>query len=251
MPASSDDPSAHDSPDPLGRAMVDYARDEYDDDCVYRDGDEVQDASVGEFYFCPESEWSEQERADIDSLSGPVLDLGCGAGRHALALQDRDVAVLATDASPGAVQAASERGVTHAVQMDMFDLRLPDDAYRSVLALGTQVTVAGSLDRLGEFVGELDRVTTDDARVLLDGYDPTDPTCSELLGYRADPREGLARRNFRFQYGDEFGDPIEMLLFSPARLDEVLGGTAWQVDDLYEAAEGAHFRVVLAREGGA
>lgn len=239
MPVSSDDP------DPLGRAMLDYARDEYDDDCVYRDGDEVEDASVGEFYFRPESEWSERERADIDSLSEPVLDLGCGAGRHALALQDRGLAVLATDVSPGAVQAASERGVTHAVRMDMFDLRLPDHAYQSVLVLGTQVTVAGSLDRLADFFEDLDRVTTDDARVLVDGYDPTDPSCSDLLGYRADPREGLARRSFRFQYGDEFGDPIGMLLFSPARLDEALAGTPWRFAELLEADDGAHFRVVL------
>jgi SAM-dependent methyltransferase len=227
--------------------MLDYACDEYDDACVYRDGDDVEDASVGEFYFRPESEWSEQERADVDSLSGPVLDLGCGAGRHALALEDRGVEVLATDVSPGAVQAASERGVTHAVQMDMFDLRLPDDAYRSVLALGTQVTVAGSLTRLAEFFDELDRVTTDDARVLLDGYDPTDPTCAELLGYRADPREGLARRSFRFQYGDEFGDPIEMLLFSPERLRDALAGTAWAVENLLDAEEFAHFGVELAK----
>lgn len=241
MPVSTDDP------DPLGRAMLDYARDEYDDDCVYRDGDEVRDAAIAAFYFLPESEWSDRERADLDSLSGPVLDLGCGAGRHALTLQERGVDVLATDVSPHAVQAASERGVTHAVQMDMFDLRLPADHFRSVLALGTQVTVAGSLARLRAFFPELARVTTDDARVLLDGYDPTDPTCSDLLGYRADPREGLARRSFRFQYGDEFGDPIEMLLFSPARLVDALSGTAWRVADLLEADDGAHFRVVLEK----
>ncbi|MFC5366513.1 class I SAM-dependent methyltransferase [Salinirubrum litoreum] len=240
-------PVSSDGPDPLGRAMLDYAREEYDENCVYRDGDAVQDAAIREFYFLPESEWSERERRDVDSLSGPVLDLGCGAGRHTLALQDRGVEVLATDVSPHAVQAASERGVTHAVQMDMFDLRLPDDAYRSVLALGTQVTVAGSLGRLADFFAEVDRVTTDDATVLVDGYDPTDPTCADLLGYRADPREGLARRSFRFQYGDEFGDPIEMLLFSPERLRDALAGTAWRVADLLDADDFAHFRAVLEK----
>jgi SAM-dependent methyltransferase len=250
MLGSSDDAGPDDGPDPLGRAMLDYARDEYDEtdaNCVYRDGDEVQDASVGEFYFRPESEWSEQERADIDSLAGPVLDLGCGAGRHALAVQERGVEVLATDVSPGAVQTASERGVTHTLQMDMFDLRLPADHYRSVLVLGTQVTVAGSLDRLRAFVAELDRVTTDDSRVLMDGYDPTDPTCADLLGYRADPREGLARRRFRFQYGDEFGEPIEMLLFSPDRLRDALAGTAWRIGELRETEEFAYFGVALEK----
>jgi SAM-dependent methyltransferase len=227
--------------------MLDYARDEYDADCVYRDGEEVRDASIGDFYFRPESEWSERERTDVDSVSGPVLDLGCGAGRHALALQERDVDVLATDVSPHAVQAASERGVTHAVRMDMFDLRLPEDHYRSVLALGTQVTLAGSMERLAAFFADLERVVTDDARAIVDGYDPTEPTCADLLGYRADPREGLARRSFRFQYGDEFGDRIEMLLFAPARLDEALAGTEWQVADLLAADDSAHFRAVLTR----
>jgi SAM-dependent methyltransferase len=227
--------------------MLDHARGDYETgDCVYRDGDHVRDATVGAFYFTPPSDWSEQERADLRRLDGPVLDLGCGAGRHALALQESGVDVLAVDASPNAVQAASERGVVHAVQMDMFDLTLPADAYGGVVCIGTQATAAGSLDRLAAFCRDLDRVATDDARVLLDSYDPTACDCADLLGYRADPREGLARRSFRFVCDGVFGDPIEMLLFSPDRLRAALVDTDLAVTDVARDDDGPYYRAVLA-----
>jgi SAM-dependent methyltransferase len=227
--------------------MLDHARGDYEtSDCTYRDGDHVRDATVEQFYFTPPSGWSEQDRADLRRLDGPVLDLGCGAGRHTLALQEWGVDVLAVDASPNAVQAASERGVVHAVQMDMFDLRLPADAYRGVVCIGTQASAAGSLDRLAAFCRDLDRVTTDEARVLLDAYDPTDPDCADLLGYRADPREGLGRRSFRFEYDGVFGDPIEMLLFSPDRLRDALADTDLAVTDVAHDDDGPYYRAVLA-----
>lgn len=49
----------------------------------------------------------ELERAG--GLVGPVLDLGCGAGEHALLLARRGYEVLAADASPTAVEQARER----------------------------------------------------------------------------------------------------------------------------------------------
>jgi SAM-dependent methyltransferase len=41
---------------------------------------------------------------------GPVLDVGCGPGRHVLALQRRGVLALGVDVSAGAVQVARRRG---------------------------------------------------------------------------------------------------------------------------------------------
>jgi len=57
--------------------------------------------------------------ADHDVLAratGPVLDVGCGPGRHVLALARRGVLAVGVDASPVAVQVARDRGaaVIHA-----------------------------------------------------------------------------------------------------------------------------------------
>jgi len=51
---------------------------------------------------------------------GPVLDIGCGPGRHVRALADRGVAALGIDASPAAVRVARDRG-TRVLQGSVFD----------------------------------------------------------------------------------------------------------------------------------
>jgi len=54
---------------------------------------------------------SEDERL-LDRAVGPVLDIGCGPGRHLLALARRDVACLGIDVTPSAVRLARSRGAT-------------------------------------------------------------------------------------------------------------------------------------------
>lgn len=54
---------------------------------------------------------SEDERL-LDRAIGPVLDIGCGPGRHLLALARRGVACLGIDVTPSAVRLARSRGAT-------------------------------------------------------------------------------------------------------------------------------------------
>jgi SAM-dependent methyltransferase len=46
----------------------------------------------------------------LDRAVGPVLDVGCGPGRHVLALAERGVMAMGVDASPAAVRLARSRG---------------------------------------------------------------------------------------------------------------------------------------------
>ena len=54
---------------------------------------------------------SEDERL-LDRAVGPVLDIGCGPGRHVLALARRGVDCLGIDVTPSAVRLARSRGAT-------------------------------------------------------------------------------------------------------------------------------------------
>src|SRR5947209_16130852 len=46
----------------------------------------------------------------LDRALGPVLDVGCGPGRHVLALARRGVLALGVDVTPAAVRYARPRG---------------------------------------------------------------------------------------------------------------------------------------------
>lgn len=62
-------------------------------------------------YFSDYSGWSERERQAIQRAKGRVLDIGCGAGRFSLHLQQKGFDVTGIDNSRGAVRVCKLRGV--------------------------------------------------------------------------------------------------------------------------------------------
>src|SRR4051812_16470613 len=70
----------------------------------FRNGDEL-----------PDLEW-----LALNNCLGKVLDIGAGAGSHALLLQQSGFDVTAIDISPLAVKVMKERGVLNAFEQDIF-----------------------------------------------------------------------------------------------------------------------------------
>ena len=62
-------------------------------------------------YFAPFRRWPPHHRATMRLVRGRVLDVGAGAGRVSLHLQERGHEVVAIDTSPGAVEVCRHRGV--------------------------------------------------------------------------------------------------------------------------------------------
>jgi 2-polyprenyl-3-methyl-5-hydroxy-6-metoxy-1,4-benzoquinol methylase len=55
-------------------------------------------------------------------VKGRVLDIGCGAGRHSLYLQNQGFQVLGIDNSPLAVKVAKLRGLKRVKVMSIEDI---------------------------------------------------------------------------------------------------------------------------------
>jgi SAM-dependent methyltransferase len=73
---------------------------------------------------------------------GPVLDIGCGPGRHVHALTRRGVLALGVDVSPVAVRLARERGAP-ALEASIFD-RIPGaGTWRTALLLDGNIGIGG------------------------------------------------------------------------------------------------------------
>lgn len=78
---------------------------------------------------------------------GPVLDVGCGPGRHVHALARRGVLAVGVDVSPVAVALARRRGAA-VLEASIFD-RLPGAGqWRSALLLDGNVGIGGRPDAL-------------------------------------------------------------------------------------------------------
>ncbi|MGI8558464.1 MAG: class I SAM-dependent methyltransferase [Solirubrobacteraceae bacterium] len=93
------------------------------------------------------------DEADLlDRALAPVIDVGCGPGRHVLALSRRGVHTVGVDISPGAVELARRRGA-RVIEGSTFD-RLPGaGSWGSALLLDGNIGIggrpAGLLARIG------------------------------------------------------------------------------------------------------
>jgi SAM-dependent methyltransferase len=110
----------------------------------------------------------------LDGVSGPVLDVGCGPGRHLRALANRGVFALGVDLSPVAVELAIGQGA-RAIVGDIFDELPGSGTWRSALLLDGNIGIGGSpvrlLARLGALLGS-------DGELLVELEPPGTVTCS-------------------------------------------------------------------------
>jgi len=236
--------------EPFGRAVRDHHRGDRDAPLVARDGSETREHPIDRFYFGTFPE----DGSDADWLrswlDGPLLDVGAGAGEHALYFQEQ-FETVAIEPSEPLVATMRDRGVDDARRADMFALRdaFERDRFRSVLAHGTQLGLAGSMHGLRELLGEFAAVATADATAVVDCYDPTADGVSELLGYRADPTPGLAHRVVTFAYDGDVGETLLFRLFSPDRLRAATTGTGWEVAEIRRPHDNDYyFRAALTKE---
>jgi SAM-dependent methyltransferase len=126
-----------------------------------------------------------QEWEALDRVVAPVLDVGCGPGRHALALGRRGMVALGVDVVPAAVRMAVARGAM-ALERSIFE-RLPGAGrWRSALLLDGNIGIGGQpeillrrlrdlLNERGRIVAELEAPGVDTrgarARILGEGYE--------------------------------------------------------------------------------
>ncbi len=79
----------NDNEDAFGAALLAHLRGEPASTILLdRDDGWTRPAMPPAKFFIPPHQWLWWERELLDDVEGPVLDLGCGAGRHALYLQE-------------------------------------------------------------------------------------------------------------------------------------------------------------------
>lgn len=120
-------------------------------------------------FFRDANDMPDLELFAISECSGKVLDIGAGAGSHALLLQDRGVDVTAIDISPLAVQVMQHRGVKKAFEADIYTYH--PGKFDTLLLLMNGVGLAGDLDGLKTLLIHLKSLLNPGGQILFDSSD--------------------------------------------------------------------------------
>jgi len=109
------------------------------------------------------------ELANVVTPPGPVADLGCGPGAHALALARRGYDVIGVDGSPRMVEVARRRAARDGVEatFDVHDVSAPLQFADSSLGGALAVLVIQHLPHPAAFLGEIRRCLRPGGHLLI------------------------------------------------------------------------------------
>jgi len=130
------------------------------------------EAKRTDFYFSLPSNWPSQELELLKHAKSPILDIGCGAARHSLYLQDQGYDVEALDVSEGALFVTKQRGVKRTILGSAHNLPSFEDPFATYLLLCNNFGICGSPAGTMQMLEILHRLSTQDTKILLSYRSP-------------------------------------------------------------------------------
>jgi SAM-dependent methyltransferase len=193
-------------------------------------------------YFARPDAWDALDRLACAEARGRILDVGAGAGRAALYLQETGHDVVALDVSPGAVDVCQRRGVRRTVIGTLQDLVDADaEPFDTFLLLGTNLGLLASSAQAPRFLNALARLAAPDAVVLGRGMDPYHTLMQAHRAYHERNRAlgrlpGQIRLRVRYQ---NLATPwFDYLFASVEEIIALLDGSAWMLKRCETAGAG-------------
>jgi SAM-dependent methyltransferase len=155
--------------DVLGQALFDYFHHRSKSKLWINNQYGEKEAMPIAAFFREERNMPDIEWLAIERCEGKVLDIGAGAGSHALLLQENKLEVTAMDISPLAVEIMKTRNVTNPIEADIF--KYQEQKYDTLLLLMNGIGLAGNLEMLNTLLLLLKGLMNDDGQLLFDSSD--------------------------------------------------------------------------------
>ncbi len=215
---------------------------------VERDDGYIDTGADAGAYFQTYREWPGVERQAIRFARGRVLDIGCGAGRHSLYLQENGLDVTGIDNSPGAIKVCRLRGLKKALVRPITDVdKFKLGSFDAILMLGNNFGLFGSAARAKHILKKLSRITTPKALIIAGTRDPHLTTNPDHLRYqRLNSRRGRmpGQIRLRVRFGRTIGEWMDYLLVSPKEMERLLAESDWRIDRLIGTGEPSYFAII-------
>ncbi|HCX21053.1 MAG: SAM-dependent methyltransferase [Flammeovirgaceae bacterium] len=180
-----------------------------------------------EVFFREEEDLSVLENLALIECSGRILDIGAGAGAHALMLQARDLEVYALENSPGCVEVMRQSGVTHVIEQDY---QQHNQTYDTILLLMNGLGIAGRLSNVSNLLKTLSKMLNESGQILVDSSD---------IGYlyeeddlEPDP-EYYGNIQYQYEYKGNKGDWFDWVYVDQETLQGEVAKAGLELEILY------------------
>jgi hypothetical protein len=237
-----------DSRDAFGHMLSDYVAGTGAFEIVERDDGFIAAASPA-MYVAPYRDWPAHQQTALRYATGRVLDIGCGAGRHALYLQAKGLDVVGIDVSPQAIEVCKHRGLAQAVVMTVTGISRRLGTFDTLLMLGNNFGLCGSPVRACWLLQRFYATTSEKGHLIAESTDPYQTTDPVHLDYHERNRRRSrmpGQLRLRVRYRNEATPWFDYLLVSQDEMQTLLHGTGWSVA-CFITSDGAGYIAVIEK----
>lgn len=157
--------------DLFGKAILDYQTNNLPEDLITETSISEADEMSVSYLFRTYNEMPKLEQKALQLAKGSVLDVGCGAGSHTLALQnERKLDVTAIDISENAVRACQLRGIKNVKVANILDLD-EENKFDTILILMNGTGIFGTLNETAKYIQKLKSLLNVGGQILIDSSD--------------------------------------------------------------------------------
>ena len=157
--------------DLFGKAILDYQTQNAPEPLITSTSISDEDEMDVAYLFRPYDSMPKLEQKALQLSFGKILDVGCGAGSHALSLQnDRNLEVTAIDISKNAIQACQLRGVKHCLTTDILKFE-PTEKFDTILLLMNGTGIFETLVKSTKYFQKLKTLLAPNGQILIDSSD--------------------------------------------------------------------------------
>jgi len=232
--------------DAFGQALLAAYKGEEVHEIVERD-DGFVDAMSTRMYFSDYESWSPIEQKAMHFVKGRVLDVGCGAGRHSLYLQEKGFDVLGIDISPLAIRVCKLRGLKKTRVMPIEAVNFKPDSFETIIMMANNFGLFGSFKKARRLLKKFYRMTSKDALIMATSRDPYKTDNPAHLHYHK-LNKGKGRMSgqvrIRIRYQKYIGKWFDYLMVSGKEMAQILFGTGWKVKEFLDTGEPYYIAIV-------
>lgn len=242
--------SPRDHRDAFGQALLDHLNGLSADQVIERDDGFIALASRGpDMYFAGPGAWPHHVREALSFARGRTLDIGCGAGRFLVHLQDKGLEVVGIDTSPLALEVCRKRGGRDLRQLSIDQVDHALGCFDTLLLMGNNFSLLRDPETARLLLGRFLEVAADGTRILAEATDPYRTDEPFHLDYHERNRArgriaGQVRTRIRYR---GYSTPwAEHLLVSRVEMDQIVECTGWNVEAIIDSGA-SEYAVVLVK----
>ena len=236
--------------DAHGQAMYDYFKGKRFSEVIERDDGNIDSSDGPGAYFLPYKNWRSSQKKAMRYVKGKVLDIGCGAGKHSIYLQQKRFDVLGIDNSPLAIKVCKLKGLKKAKVMSITQLNPKLGKFDTILMLGNNFGLFANYQRAKWLLKRFKSFTNNRAIIIAETLDPYLTKDTSHLTYQKKNRKrgrlsGQVR--IRVRYRNFITPWFAYLLVSKLEMQKILSGTGWKVKRFIED-QGPIYIAIIEKE---